>query len=425
MREAHPTDGWRMSSNDKVGIAFAQPVTKEDRTQIAKTCCASLQMTMPLLVDNIDDEVGHAYSGMPDRLYVIDRLGQVVYQGGRGPFFFKAGEMEQALAMLLLDQETPEAPAKVLQGKSKAFVPLVSQSDAWKHLPPATQKDDQPLPAWSLALAKTLPRAAAALLQLDYLHRQKNPIEARLRGQIRYVAAKANGCVYGQEQAASDLRAAGVDDYDIDILVGDFGKLPAKSRAALLFARKLTLAADTVTDEEVAKLRERFGDQQVMAMVQLLAYANFQDRLLLSLGIPAKSYSYGPARDLRFDISAAAPPVQRPKLNTVESSEGRRVLDPDWLRLDFATLKKQMEQQKARPPRIPVPTWEEVVKATPKGMKPRETDVLWSRVCVHYQPELALGWFSCMSSFRQDAAMDRVLEESIFWVITREIHCFY
>ncbi len=414
-----------MSSNDKVGISFAQPLTKEDRTNIAKTCCASLQMTMPLLVDNIDDEVGHAYSGMPDRLYVIDRRGNVVYQGGRGPFHFKAGEMEQALAMLFVDQDIPDEPAKTLQGSTKAFVPLASQAEAWKYLPPATQKDDQPLPAWSLALAKTLPRATAALLQLDYLHRQKNPIEARLRGQIRYVAAKANGCVYGQEQAASDLRAAGVDDYDIEILVGDFEKLPAKSRAALLFARKLTLAADTVADEEVAKLRELFGDKQVMAMVQLLAYANFQDRLLLSLGISPQPYGYGPARDLRFDINAAAPPVQRPKLNSAQSDEGRRVLDPDWLRLDLTALKKQMEHQKARPPRIPVPTWEEMVNATPKGINPRKTDVLWSRVCMYYQPELALGWFSCMSSYRQDSAMDRVLEESIFWVITREIHCFY
>jgi hypothetical protein len=64
-------------------------------------------MTMPLLVDAIDDRVGHAYSGMPDRLYVIDRDGRVSYKGGRGPRGFKPAEMEQALILLLLDQESP------------------------------------------------------------------------------------------------------------------------------------------------------------------------------------------------------------------------------------------------------------------------------------------------------------------------------
>jgi hypothetical protein len=65
-------------------------------------------MTMPLLVDEMDDRVGHAYSGMPDRLYVISRDGRVVYKGGRGPFGFNAGEMEQALIMHLLENQ-PEA----------------------------------------------------------------------------------------------------------------------------------------------------------------------------------------------------------------------------------------------------------------------------------------------------------------------------
>jgi hypothetical protein len=105
VREAHPTDGWRMSSNDKAGIAVAQPRSAKERTEVAGRCCKALKMTMPLLVDDLDDSVGHAYSGMPDRLYMIDRGGKVAYKGGRGPFGFNAGEMEQALLMNLLEEE--------------------------------------------------------------------------------------------------------------------------------------------------------------------------------------------------------------------------------------------------------------------------------------------------------------------------------
>src|SRR5262249_29181233 len=102
-REAHPTDGWRMESNDRAGISFKQPTSTDERTSVAQQCCTTLEIDMPLIVDSIDDRVGHLYSGMPDRLYVIDPDGRVAYQGGRGPFGFMPGEMEQSLVMLLLD----------------------------------------------------------------------------------------------------------------------------------------------------------------------------------------------------------------------------------------------------------------------------------------------------------------------------------
>jgi hypothetical protein len=56
-----------------------------------------------VLVDEISDPVGNAYSGMPARLYVLDTKGRVAYKSGRGPFGFKPGEMEQALAFALLE----------------------------------------------------------------------------------------------------------------------------------------------------------------------------------------------------------------------------------------------------------------------------------------------------------------------------------
>ncbi len=110
VREAHPTDGWPLPSNEKAGIALSQPTDPGERFAVAKKCCTLLKMTMPLLVDELDDRVGHAYSGMPDRLYLINRDGRVVYKGGRGPMGFKPGELEQSLVMLLLDQESAEGP---------------------------------------------------------------------------------------------------------------------------------------------------------------------------------------------------------------------------------------------------------------------------------------------------------------------------
>jgi hypothetical protein len=106
VREAHPTDGWRMTANDKAGVAVAQPRTDAERRGVAQQCAAALSATMPLLVDGVDDTVGNAYSGMPGRLYVLDGQGKVAYKSGRGPFGFKAGELEQAILMALLEAKT-------------------------------------------------------------------------------------------------------------------------------------------------------------------------------------------------------------------------------------------------------------------------------------------------------------------------------
>ncbi len=103
VREAHPTNGWAMKSNEKAGVAIAQPTTYQERHAVAEQCAAKLDATIPLLVDDLNDTAGNAYSGMPARLYVIDTDGKVAYKSGRGPFGFKPEEMEQALLMTLLE----------------------------------------------------------------------------------------------------------------------------------------------------------------------------------------------------------------------------------------------------------------------------------------------------------------------------------
>jgi hypothetical protein len=106
VREAHPIDGWRMESNDRVEVSLAQPRTYEERVGVAQTCAARLKLGFPMLVDTIDDTVGARYSGMPSRLYLIDRQGKVAYKSGRGPFGFKPAELEQSLLLLLQQDGT-------------------------------------------------------------------------------------------------------------------------------------------------------------------------------------------------------------------------------------------------------------------------------------------------------------------------------
>src|SRR5262249_55342600 len=130
--------------------------------------------------------------------------------------------------------------AGVSAGPGQARVPLATDEEAWKLLPPAEKGGGQRLPAWARALVKGLPRTTAAMLELDYLHRAKSPLDGKLRGKLRWVAANANRCPYSEALAVADLRRAGLTDAELKVLQDDRASLPAPERALLAFARKLT-----------------------------------------------------------------------------------------------------------------------------------------------------------------------------------------
>ena len=55
---------------------------------MAETCCTVLKIDLPALIDELDDRVSHAYSAMPERLFVVGADGRVAYAGKRGPMGF-------------------------------------------------------------------------------------------------------------------------------------------------------------------------------------------------------------------------------------------------------------------------------------------------------------------------------------------------
>jgi hypothetical protein len=122
VREAHPTDGWRMESNDRLGISATQPRTYGERAEVAQKCGRLLGLGFPMLVDTIDDAVGARYSGMPGRFYLIDKAGKVAFKNGRGPFGFKPAELEHSL-ILLLQQEGTGGASQVRLGAAESAVP--------------------------------------------------------------------------------------------------------------------------------------------------------------------------------------------------------------------------------------------------------------------------------------------------------------
>jgi hypothetical protein len=416
VREAHPTDGWRMSSNDKDGVVFAQPTTMAERNEVAAKCCAAFNATVPFVVDTIDDRVGHLYSGMPDRLYLIDRDGKIAYKGGRGPFGFKPPELEQQIAMMIAE-DPPVA------GTGARF-PVFSNDDAWARLPVAADGTGRPLPVWARVSAATLPRTTAVILELEDLHRTKSPLDPKLRAMCRWVIADANRCRYFQDQATFDLLAGGAAEAESRALRGDRSVLPVETRRALDTVRELTRSAYKVTDDQIALLRQDLGEQKLVALVQLVAFANFQDRLVQSLGIGTDPAGPLPPHGVRFQRpwSGGTAPA-RPEFPSSMDTTATRVTDPQWRSIDFVALQKQMEGQRDRIGRVSIPKFDDVKHHFPDPTKP--VRIKWSLVCWGHSPVLAGPWTAGLRAFAEESKQDRVFEELLFWVVTRELQCFY
>jgi len=318
-----------------------------------------------------------------------------------------------AIALTLL------LPAALHAG-SAPRLPVLPNEEAWKRLPGAAPFPQQ-LPAWARQLAGRMPTTTARMLELDALHRSGDRLDARLRSLVRWSAADALGCEYSKATATADLRRARNADADIAAIIASPNGLPALDRAAVAFARKMILEAHAVTDGEVKQLIELGGEERTMALVALIAHASFQDRVILALQPPAEPKQGTAPLAGRFARPPAPKPTP-PKSPPKPESPPDVSVTPNWV-----GLQRELDEQRARPGRIRVPTQEQVLARIGDQHPGKwQNDILWSRVAYGYQPELTDAWFETVGAVRQDTPpMSPIFGNSVFWVVTQATKCFY
>ena len=101
IREAHPEEGWVVTMNRDQDILVNDPTTNDERVEVAATCALRLNIRMPVVVDDLDDQIASAYGALPDRLYLIDRGGKIAFQGGEGPWGFDPKALDAACESLM------------------------------------------------------------------------------------------------------------------------------------------------------------------------------------------------------------------------------------------------------------------------------------------------------------------------------------
>jgi alkylhydroperoxidase family enzyme len=316
------------------------------------------------------------------------------------------------LAWWLLLVSAPLYSAQAEQPAPQAIV--LNDAEAWKRLPQAEKGAHKPLPVWARALVESLPQTTAAMLELDYEQRTAGPLTPQLRSRIRWLVARENQCAFGEACALADLVRAGGDPRALQAQPTISDRLPKPEQSILNFAQKLTRAAYSVTDEEVAQLVAWYGNQQVVGVVLMVAYANFLDRLVLALNLPPTEGPLEPL-DVRFkrpfpDVGRTAP--SRPEPPKTARPVKSLTADRAWLALDFDQLQKQIAAQRARQPRVPLPA-------------SQASAVQWGLACRTYQPRLADSWATCQRAFSIETDQDRIFEASLFWVVTHTQRSFY
>lgn len=300
---------------------------------------------------------------------------------------------------------------------SLAWFPALSTDASWQCLPPRLAGEAGQLPVWARVLAQTLPRTTAAMLEMDHLQRGANFWSATFRARVRVQVARLHHCRYSEETALADAQrtAAATDDQP-----------DAETQQ---FIAQLTTQASQLTDRQVESLAQRLGVAPLVELVLLVAYANFQDRLLHLLGLGTAPGSAGPPPEVRFDWSAAPPAAPAPRTAPAAAPEviPLRLDDPDWQALPWDELRQKLAEQQYRAPRIPLPEPEVVAARLPPGLYPpgQSTAILWNAATFGYEPRLPTAWLFTLRRFAEDSQFFGELRQTLFWVITRSLQCFY
>jgi AhpD family alkylhydroperoxidase len=144
------------------------------------------------------------------------------------------------------------------------------------------------------AVAAHHPRLMVAnVVHEGLLQSGSKTLPASVRELAVFWTARTVGCSWCVDFGAMLQR---LDDLDVDRLreIDDYATSPRYSddeRAAIAYADAMTTDPHTVTDEQVADLRARFGDAGVIELTYQIGVENMRARMYAALGITEQGFS--------------------------------------------------------------------------------------------------------------------------------------
>ena len=108
INEAHAADG-RRPLQFAVEVGITEHVDYAHRCVTAEMMMADENVTIPCLIDNMDNNVNNAYKARPTRIFLVRKDGRLGVAGGRGPWGLRPA-LQEVKEWLAKYKETGEEP---------------------------------------------------------------------------------------------------------------------------------------------------------------------------------------------------------------------------------------------------------------------------------------------------------------------------
>ncbi len=111
IKEAHAADSsWPVPYAKDMGIT--NHTNMAERCEVAQKLLSDKKLTIPTIVDGLDDRVNKAYHAWPDRIFLVRKDGRLAVAAERGPFGFAPAlqEVAQWLEQYRAGGEEPPLP---------------------------------------------------------------------------------------------------------------------------------------------------------------------------------------------------------------------------------------------------------------------------------------------------------------------------
>ncbi len=109
IREAHAADSDRPVRYAK-DMGITNHTSMAERCDVARKLLGDKELTIPTIVDGLDDRVNKAYRAWPDRIFLVRKDGRLGVAAARGPFGF-APALEEVAQWLKAYRDTGKEPA--------------------------------------------------------------------------------------------------------------------------------------------------------------------------------------------------------------------------------------------------------------------------------------------------------------------------
>lgn len=127
---------------------------------------------------------------------------------------------------------------------------------------------------------------------------EQSPLSKTTRELVALRASQINGCAFCVDMHTKEATAAGESPARLNMVATwrEAVGFTEAERAALAFAEEGTRLADAhtgVSDETWARVREHYDDDQIAALIALVALVNAANRMNVIVRNPAGSYEPG------------------------------------------------------------------------------------------------------------------------------------